>query len=190
MKDRNVQYPYRFHVRPVAGTDDICEIIPAPGTVYEDGTFWNKQNVLQDAVAALYGKDPSATPNEIFASIASKLQGQVPVFESGSYYGTTDHTNTGKEPKTIQFNYKPMVLFIQSNFPVGSKPRVDYGALYGWQRGCTYYAIGRLGNAPTGDIDGLTVTNRDVIFGEKSVVVPYQFNISGSFMVYSAICIK
>ena len=189
MKDRNVQYPYRFHVRPVAGTDDICEIIPAPGTVYEDGTFWNKQNVLQDAVAALYGKDPSATPNEIFASIASKLQGQVPVFESGSYYGTTDGTTSGKVPKTIQFNYKPMVLFIQSNMPAGT--RVDNGALYGWQRGCTYYAIGQLGKAPTDEaIAGLTVTNRDVIFGEKSVVVPYQFNISGCFMVYSAICIK
>lgn len=103
MTDRNVQYPNRFHVKPVPGTDDICEIIPAPGTVYEDGTFWNKANVLQDAVAALYDKDASATPNDIFATIRDLIADSIDIANShllcmtGGYSGNSGYQtiNTG-----------------------------------------------------------------------------------------------
>lgn len=116
MTDRNVQYPNRFHVKPVPGTDDICEIIPAPGTVYEDGTFWNKANVLQDAVAALYGKDAAATPNDIFAAIRplisaaqSTANGRAKIYY-GSYVGTGSYGINN--PNSLYFGFDAKIVFI------------------------------------------------------------------------------
>lgn len=108
MTDRNVQYPYRFHVKPVPGTDDICEIIPAPGTVYEDGTFWNKANVLQDAVAALYNKNATATPNDIFATIRPMIQTVEEKIKiaTGSYIGTAASGASSKANIEIGFSPK------------------------------------------------------------------------------------
>ena len=113
VKDRNVQYPYRFHVRPVPGTDDICEIIPAPGTVYEDGTFWNKQNVLKDATAALYGKTAAAVPDEIFAAIRTLIQSAQSTaernnakFAMGSYAGT----GTKEITLNLPFDWKLLIV--------------------------------------------------------------------------------
>lgn len=50
MIDRNVEFPNRFQLQKVPGTDDIYDIIPAPGDVASEGSLWNKQNVLPDPV--------------------------------------------------------------------------------------------------------------------------------------------
>lgn len=174
MKDRNVQYPYRFHVRPVPGTDDICEIIPAPGTVYEDGTFWNKQNVLQDAVAALYGKGPAATPNDIFAEIGpvlNKISEDIPSkgnFQYGEYIGTGTQQN-------LLFDFFPK-FFVVRGLDNSGYPNIGIGV------GNEIYVIRRSGTTST-----QVATGAGNISGNHVVVYFNLLAIAGKTYYYVAI---
>ena len=46
------------------------DLIPAPGTVYEEGTFRNKANDLSDTVAAMFGLCPDAVQNDVFGVLS------------------------------------------------------------------------------------------------------------------------
>ena len=70
MQDRNVQWPSRYQLVKVEGTDDIYDIIPAPGEVSEAGTLINKATLLKDATAALYGLT-DAVPDDVLAKLAN-----------------------------------------------------------------------------------------------------------------------
>ena len=65
MYDRNVEFPNRYQLVKVPGTDDIYDVIPAPGRVDNDGTFINKSSLLTDATAALYGMGADAVPDDV-----------------------------------------------------------------------------------------------------------------------------
>lgn len=67
MEDRNVEFPSRYRLEKVAGTDDIYDLTPAPGTIYTAGTYFNKVTFLKDATAALYGFGADAVPDEVLA---------------------------------------------------------------------------------------------------------------------------
>lgn len=45
--DRNVEFPNRYQLNKVAGTDSISDIVPAPGEVSDPGTLWNRQAARQ-----------------------------------------------------------------------------------------------------------------------------------------------
>lgn len=116
MKDRNVQFPNRFEIVAVPGTTNIFDVTPAPGEVYEEGTFWNKQNVLQDATAALYGKGSNASPDEIFAAIKPLISAAQNTADgkTNSFFGK--YTGTGKygsgNENSLTFPFPPKILFI------------------------------------------------------------------------------
>lgn len=74
MKDRNVQHASRFRLTKVPGTDDVYDLIPAPGEVYEEGTLINKSALLKDATAALFGLDDNAVPDDVLAEIGKYKQ--------------------------------------------------------------------------------------------------------------------
>lgn len=73
MIDRNVQWPARYQLQKVPGTDDIYDIIPAPGTVYDEGTLINKATLLKDTTAAEYGLGTDAVPDDVFKKIAGNI---------------------------------------------------------------------------------------------------------------------
>lgn len=70
MKDRNVQHASRFRLTKVPGTDDVYDLIPAPGEVYEEGTLINKSALLKDATAALFGLGTDAVPDDALAALS------------------------------------------------------------------------------------------------------------------------
>lgn len=74
MDDRNVQYPNRFQLTKVDGTDDIYEIIPAPGKVYTEGTFINKFALLKDTTAALFGLGVDNVPDDVLVFLGKYNQ--------------------------------------------------------------------------------------------------------------------
>lgn len=45
--DRSVQFPNRYQLAPVSGTDNIADLTPAPGEVSDPGTLWNRQAARQ-----------------------------------------------------------------------------------------------------------------------------------------------
>lgn len=55
MIDRNVEFPNRFRMTKVAGTDDIYDLIPAPGEVIALGDTFSKANMLPDSIPATLG---------------------------------------------------------------------------------------------------------------------------------------
>lgn len=67
MEDRNVEFPSRYRLEKVAGTDDIYDLTPAPGTIYTAGTYLHKATLLKDATAALYGLGTDAVPDDVLA---------------------------------------------------------------------------------------------------------------------------
>lgn len=77
MTDRNVQYPTRYKLTKVDGTDDIYDMEPAPGTVTEEGTLLNKNTLLKDATASLYEippeQFPGVVPDDVFVAIRELL---------------------------------------------------------------------------------------------------------------------
>lgn len=78
MKNRSVEYPGRFQMTDVlTGDVYIFDVVRAEGNVSEAGTPYNTANVLSDATATALGLDDSATPNDAFAAIATKLNGLV-----------------------------------------------------------------------------------------------------------------
>ena len=54
MKDRSVEFPQRYRLTKVTGTDDIYDLIPAPGEITEEGTLINKGTLLSDDTAAKF----------------------------------------------------------------------------------------------------------------------------------------
>ena len=55
MIDRNVEFPNRFRMTKVEGTDDIYDLIPAPGEVIAPGDTFSKANMLPDSIPAALG---------------------------------------------------------------------------------------------------------------------------------------
>jgi len=127
MNDRNVQYPNRFRMVKVPGTDDIVDLIPAPGTITEEGTLVNKSALLKDATAALFGftaeQIPETVPDDVLAilskaallstdgkltNIAGELKGIR--IEIGSYVGT------GAASGGFIFGFRPKFVMIISGF--------------------------------------------------------------------------
>lgn len=133
MIDRNVQYPQRYQLVKVEGTDDIYDLIPAPGEVSEVGTLVNKATLLQDITAALFGLGSDAVPDDVFKVLSNaalyedgefKLPngGDVPTvkIETGSYVGT------GSIPVMLTFSFKPQLVFIGRDY---TKDQQHFGQL-------------------------------------------------------------
>ena len=76
MRDRNVQYPYRYRLVKVSGTDDIYDLVPVPGQVTEQGTALGKATLLKDDTAALYGLTADAVPDDVLRLIAQRIMQQ------------------------------------------------------------------------------------------------------------------
>lgn len=67
MEDRDVQFPNRYRITKVKGTDDIYDFEPVPGEVTEDGSLVNKSLLFSDIAAGMFGLfGDDATPNKAF----------------------------------------------------------------------------------------------------------------------------
>lgn len=73
MEDRNVQFPQRYQLKKVEGTEDIFDLIPAPGEVSAEGTLINKATLLKDVTAALFGLGVEAVPDDVLALLSKAV---------------------------------------------------------------------------------------------------------------------
>lgn len=106
MTDRNVQFPNRYKLTKVAGTDDIYDLTPAPGTITEEGTMINKLTLLQDDTAALYGLGTDAVPDDALSAIYDILSD--PLIQEVSYTGTGRYGSSS--PSSVTFSFAPDVV--------------------------------------------------------------------------------
>lgn len=92
MKDRNVLHPEYFMMEKVAGTENIVNLTPAPGEVYEEGTLINKATLWKDDTAALFGLGPETVPDDGFAFLGKYAQHW---WKRTSYAGETELASLG-----------------------------------------------------------------------------------------------
>lgn len=99
----------------VPGTDNIADLIAAPGKVYEEGTFYNKANQLSDETAALLGG--VETVNEAFAAVNNAMdaiRGGYAKIQTGSYAGTG---TVGQGSKTrIDLEFNPELIVVMAEY--------------------------------------------------------------------------
>lgn len=72
MQDRVSLYPGRVKLVPVAGQENTYDMTRADSPTQE-GMPLNKENLLKDATAALYGLDETAVPDDVFVKIFERI---------------------------------------------------------------------------------------------------------------------
>lgn len=106
----------RTLITPENGSAPFYAILAMADNPTQHGTPLNKENLLKDATAALFGGDSSMVPDQVLAKIAeifeevenniSDIQSVGAKIEVGSYVGTGSKTNTRT------FSFPPQVIFI------------------------------------------------------------------------------
>lgn len=145
MYDRNVEFPNRYQLVKVEGTDDVFDIIPAPGEVAEEGTMINKSTLLSDAVAASFGLGNTAVPNDVLnviktlfnnndtnlaninqsvAGANTAAQNALNVANSKARVASGSYTGTGQTSRTITCGFAPRYIFINTSGT--AKDRIFY----------------------------------------------------------------
>lgn len=125
MEDRIVQYPQRYQLKKVEGTDDIYDLVPAPGEITAEGTLINKKALLQDATAALFQlSGDTALPDKVFEILSKAAlvgeDGGLVIPSGGKVEGAgakvITYTGTGKSGEsnkiTLQTGLKPSAVII------------------------------------------------------------------------------
>ena len=106
----------RVHIAPEDGSVPFYATVEMADNPTQPGTPLNKESLLKDATAALFGGDSSMVPDQVFAKISeifqevknniSDIQSVGAKIEVGSYVGTGSTTNTRT------FSFPPQVIFI------------------------------------------------------------------------------
>lgn len=71
MKDRIVQHPNRYRLAAVEGQENVYDIVSVPGTIIEEGTLLNAENLLSDTTANQIGLGSEATVNDALSTLNS-----------------------------------------------------------------------------------------------------------------------
>ena len=128
MQDRVSLYPGRVKLVPVPGKENTYDMVRADSPTQE-GTPLNKDSLLKDATAALFGLTTDAVPDDVLALIKpmidsnyaelSSLANSKAKIVAGSYVGTGD--NTYKRTLNCGFNPK-LVIIVPSDggFTIGN----------------------------------------------------------------------
>ena len=153
MQDRVSLYPGRVKLVPVAGQENTYDMVRADSPTQE-GTPLNKDSLLKDATAALYGLGADAVPDNVLALLKTLVDnaqasadGKVQI-KTGSYVGTG--TYGVDNPNQIVLPFPPQFFAI---IPVTGSQNKHY-AVIGIPG-----ALSLRYNAYTGSVGEYTATN-------------------------------
>lgn len=103
MQDRVPLYPGRVKLTPVAGQENVYDMVRQDQPTQE-GTPLNKNSLLKDATAALFQLGADAVPDDVFNKI-------VELFSSVGNVIVGEYTGTGSSTK-ITFPKNPFLVII------------------------------------------------------------------------------
>lgn len=113
MKDRVSLYPGRVKLAPVPGQENTYDMVRADSPTQE-GTPLNKDSLLKDATASLYGLPNTAVPDDVLALL-------YPIVDATAKHGNCQigilqYTGTGEygsaTPTRITFPRKPAAFLV------------------------------------------------------------------------------
>lgn len=133
MQDRVSLYPGRVKLAPVAGQENTYDMVRADSPTQE-GTPLNKDSLLKDDTAALYGLGVDAVPDDVFALLKtlvdnaqSSADSKVKI-QTGSYVGTGTHGEDS--PCSLTFNFVPKVVYIIQSEKISVSANRGYDHIY------------------------------------------------------------
>lgn len=78
MKDRVVEFPNRYRMLPVEGESNVFDLEAVPGTITQEGTFLNANNLLKATTEQAMGLPEDSTVDDAFSHIqVNKAQAPV-----------------------------------------------------------------------------------------------------------------
>ena len=113
MKDRVSLYPGRVKLVPVPGQENTYDMVRADSPTQE-GTPLNKDSLLKDSTAALYGLGSDAVPDDIFQMLGG-LRAVIHVFAQS---GTSVSMTKGGKTFTATADSKGLAYLYPSEFGV------------------------------------------------------------------------
>ena len=118
MQDRVSLYPGRVKLVPVAGQENTYDMVRADSPTQE-GTPLNKDSLLKDATAALYGLGADAVPDDVLALLKTIVDKHDIAIANGVKIATGSYTGTGTygsaNPCSLTFDFSPKVVYIYSS---------------------------------------------------------------------------
>lgn len=150
MQDRVPTYPGRVKLIPVAGQENVYDMVRVDQPTQE-GTPLNKNSLLKDATAALFQLGIDAVPDDVLAILSKSvltINGQLQTpdgklvkslkYVHGYYDGETQH---GTRRITVDF-YPLMALVAPQSSATGSPPAVlvrnGYSMISAYDGGSNY----------------------------------------------------
>ena len=181
MQDRVPLYPGRVKLTPVSGQENTYDMVRADQPSQE-GTPINKNSLLKDATAALYGLGADAVPDDVFCATKEWIDG---FSENSVHCIFGKRTGNGShEGFSISFPQKPKLILLYTN--VLSE---------GWHKGQSFFcAIGEdethvMGSYSPNSGSYLEVSVIEVVWSSNSVTIKpsewsnrdnnYPFNAPG-----------
>ena len=115
MQDRVSLHPGRVKLVPVAGQENTYDMVRADEPT-QDGTPLNKDSLLKDATAALYGLGADAVPDDVLALLKTLVDNAQHSADRnsrivvGTYIGTG--TYGASNPCSLTFDFTPEYIAI------------------------------------------------------------------------------
>ena len=116
MQDRVSLYPGRVKLAPVSGQENTYDMVRADSPT-QDGTTLNKDSLLKDATAALFGLGADAVPDNAFQQIKTLIDNvqssanSKARVQTGSYVGTGTYGKNN--PCSLTFDFAPKLVIIR-----------------------------------------------------------------------------
>lgn len=115
MKDRVPVNPGRVLISPENGAAYYATMSRADNPTQE-GTPLNKNSLLKDATAALFGLSADAVPDDVFAAAKALIDSANANANTKAKIATGSYTGTGtygaSNPCSLKFDFAPKVVFI------------------------------------------------------------------------------
>lgn len=116
MKDRVPANPGRVLITPENGAAAYYATMTRADNPTQQGDPLNKNTLLKDATAALFGMGADAVPDDVFAAIKSVLNAHESSILSGPKIATGSYVGTGKcgesNPNSLTFSFTPQIIII------------------------------------------------------------------------------
>lgn len=187
MQDRVSQYPGRIKLTPVSGQENVYDMEWAdnPSVV---GTPLNKNSLLKDATAALFGLGANALPDGVFSKIKSlfdeafSMPDYLPVV--GYYYGDDS------ADQQIDLGFAPKRLIVYGRYSADeSEPQMLDIAQRNSIRDLTYWRIASDGTKQTrimSSASGVSLESYGFEVGGVVSTAHDKMNVDGDLYLYRA----
>lgn len=173
MKDRIPKDPGRVLITPENGSTPFYATMTRADNPEQEGTPLNKNSLLKDETAALFGLGADALPDEVLATIKTIFNLQADDITSKAKIATGSYNGTGKfgssNAKSLTFDFAPRIIIMTHAYY-----NVDEINGGGWwdliSRGFAY---------------GTSGTNTQIIINADTLTTSYQsrlgFAVEGSY---------